>query len=80
MCQWTLNDHTIYNKWMPQTELFPHNLPFVIKYNINLLTIYYTNYQHKYYKNIIDTHIIPYKTKTQDLYHLPKKYHTSKLS
>ena len=63
LCQWTLDNYTIYNKWMSQRELFPYNLPLVIKHNVNLLTIYYTNYQHKYYKNIIDTHFNPIQSK-----------------
>ena len=30
LCQWTLDNYTIYNKWMSQRELFPYNLPLVI--------------------------------------------------
>lgn len=41
---------------MPQRELFPVNLPLVIEHNTNLLTKYYTNYQHQHYRKIIDTH------------------------
>ena len=56
LCQWIIQDHTIYNKWLPQREIFPVNQPTVIDHNINLLSKYYTTYQHKYYKNILDMH------------------------
>ena len=72
LCQWTLRDQTIYNKWMPQRELFPFNMPLVISHNINRLTEYYTQYQHRYYKSILIHTLPPYKTKTQDPYHQPK--------
>ena len=59
LCQWILSDHTIYNKWIPQRELFPYNLPLVIKHNITLLQDYYTKHRHSYYKNILDAYFTP---------------------
>ena len=41
---------------MSRCELFPSNQPSVIKYNIKLLIEYYIKHQHRYYKNILDTH------------------------
>ena len=63
LCQWITQNHTTYNKWLPQRELFPFNEPTVIEHNINQLTKYYTTYQHKYYKNIIDIHFTPIQFK-----------------
>ena len=54
LCQWSLPNNIIYNKWIPQREIFPLNLPHVIKHNTSLLINYYSNKQHTFYKNIID--------------------------
>ena len=43
LCQWNLPNNIIYNKWLPQREIFPLNLPHVIEYNISLLVNYYSN-------------------------------------
>ena len=54
LCQWNLPNNIIYNKWLPQREIFPLNLPHVIEYNISLLVNYYSNKQHTLYKDIIN--------------------------
>jgi len=69
LCKWILQNHTTYFKWMPQREFFPFNLPLVIKHNTNLLTIYYTKYQHKYYKNILNAYFTP--TQNRDTRFIP---------
>ena len=54
LCQWNLPNNIVYNKWIPQREIFPLNLPHVIKHNTSLLVNYYSNKQHTFYKNIIN--------------------------
>ena len=54
LCQWNLPNNIIYNKWLPQREIFPLNLPHVIEYNISLLVNYYSNKQHTLYRDIIN--------------------------
>ena len=44
----------IYNKWMPQRELFLLNLPNIIEHNTSLLQNYYFKKQHTFYRNIIN--------------------------
>lgn len=56
-------NNTLYNKWMPQCELFPLNQPPVIECNIKLLKEYYIRHQHNYYNNIVHTHLAPIQTK-----------------
>jgi hypothetical protein len=34
-CQWILPNNIIYNKWIPQRELFPINQPLVTTHNLN---------------------------------------------
>ncbi len=63
LCQWTLQNNITYNQWIPQRELFPLNQPTVINHNINLLKKYYTKYQHRHYRNIINTHFTPEQTR-----------------
>ena len=63
LCQWTLQNNITYNKWMPQRELFPLNQLPVIEHNIKLLKEYYTKHQHRYYKNIVNTHFTPAQTR-----------------
>ena len=52
--QWSLLNNIVYNKWIPQREIFPLNLPHVIEHNTSLLVNYYSNKQNTFYKNIID--------------------------
>ena len=52
--QWNLPNNIIYNKWIPQRELFSLNLPNVIEHNTSLLVNYSTKKQHTFYKNIIN--------------------------
>ena len=59
LCQWILSNHTTYNKWIPQRELFSYNQPLVIKHNITQLQGYYTKHQHNYYKTILDINFTP---------------------
>ena len=59
LCQWTLQTNTIYNKWVPQRDLFPLNHLTVITHNTTLLTEYYTTLQHKYFREILNTHFTP---------------------
>ena len=63
LCQWTLQNNTTYNKWLPQGDLFPLNQPQVIEHNTKLLKEYYTKHQHMYYNNIVNTHLAPTQTK-----------------
>ena len=63
LCQWILQDNLIYHKWMPQRTLFPLNQPLAITHNINILREYYTRHQHKYYKNMVNSHFIPKQTR-----------------
>ena len=63
LCQRTLQNNTIYNKWLPQGDLFPLNQPQVIEHNTKLLKEYYTKHQHRYYNNIVNTHLAPTKIK-----------------
>ena len=51
---YNLPNNIIYNKWMPQRELFPLNTPNVIEHNTSLLVNYYTKKQHIFYTNIIN--------------------------
>ena len=53
LCQWNLPNNIVYNKWIPQREIFPLNLPHVIEHNTSLLLNYYSNKQHTFDKNII---------------------------
>ena len=53
----------IYNKWLPQIELFPLNYLIVVQYNIALLGEYYTNRKHIYYTNMINAHFTPSQNK-----------------
>lgn len=61
--QWSLLNNITYNKWLPQSELFPLNHPPVIEHNIKLLKKYYTRHQYNYYNNIVHTHLIPVQSK-----------------
>ena len=54
LCQWNLPNNITYNKWIPQRELFPLNLPHVIEHNTSLLVNYYSNKQHIFYRNTIN--------------------------
>ena len=54
LCQWNLLNNIVYNKWMPQREIFPLNLPYIIEHNTSVLVNYYSNKQHTFYKNIIN--------------------------
>ena len=56
LCQWTQPNNNIYNKWMPQQELFPPNYPTVTQHNLILLEKYYTTKQHNHYQQLITTH------------------------
>ena len=57
LCQWIL-PNIIYNKWIPQRELFPLNLSNVIEHNTSLLINYYINKQHTFYTNIINANFL----------------------
>ena len=59
LCQWTLQNNTIYNKWVPQKDLFPFNHPTVITHHTALLTEYYKTLQHKHCREILNTHFTP---------------------
>ena len=54
LCQWNLPNNIIYNKWMPQRELFSLNFPHVIEHNTSLLVNYYSKEKHTFYRNIIN--------------------------
>ena len=43
LCQWRLSNNIIFNKWMPQRDIFPLNLPHVVTHNTSLLEKYYSN-------------------------------------
>ena len=53
LCQWVFPDETIYNKWLPQKNLFPWNNQNTIHHNILLLTQYYTHKQNHHFTNIL---------------------------
>ena len=56
LCQWILPNKTIYNKWLPQKDLFPWNNQPTITHNILLLTHYYIHKQNQYFTNILQVH------------------------
>ena len=63
LCQWSLQNNTIYHKWIPQNELFPLHQPPVIEHNTSLLKEYYTKHQHNHYNKIIHTYATPIQAK-----------------
>ena len=54
LCQWNLLNNIVYNKWIPQREIFSRNLPHVIKHNTSILVNYYSNKQCTFYRNILN--------------------------
>ena len=53
LCQWLLPNKTIYDKWLPQKDLFPWNNQNTINYHILLLTQYYTHKHNQHFTNIL---------------------------
>jgi hypothetical protein len=56
LCQWIINIHNTYNKWLTQRDMFPWYEANTCAYNSGLLTQYYTEKQHKHYSNLINAH------------------------
>ena len=69
LCQWNLSNNIVFNKWMPQREIFSLNLPHVIELNTSLLVNYYSNKQNTFYKNIINANFTLEQNK--DTTHIP---------
>ena len=70
LCQWNLPNNIIYNKWMPQREIFPLNLPHIIEHNTSLLVNYYSKKQHIFYRNIINANFT--LEKNRDTRYIPR--------
>ena len=69
LCQWILPNETIYNKWLPQNDLFPWNNQNTINHNILLLTQYYTYKQNQHFTNILQLHF--YEEQLRDTKYIP---------
>ena len=69
LCQWNLPNNRVYNKWIPQKEIFLLNLPHVIEHNTSLLVNYYSNKQHTFYRNIINANFT--LEQNRDTRHIP---------
>ena len=55
LCQWTLPNEILYNKWLPQKELFPWNNQNAINHNVLLLMQYYTCKQHQHFTSFLQS-------------------------
>ena len=53
LCYLITPNELIYDKWLPQRDLFPWENQNTINHNILLLTQYYTNKQHQHFINLI---------------------------
>jgi ribonuclease HI len=56
LCQWSLPNHLIYNKWLPQDTLLPWNNPPILSHHLTLLTQYYKTKQHQHFRNLLQAH------------------------
>ena len=69
LCQWITPTDFIYNKWLPQRDLFPWENQNTINHNILLLTHYYTRKQHLYCTHILNSKF--HDAQLRDTRHIP---------